>query len=210
MSEEQLRREQDPKKPSEDGGAYTQEVKHSQVSARVPEKVARGVFSTGAMILQGPHEFVLDFVLRMNQPHQIVARVILPFSLIPSFLAALNENLQNFQKRFGTPPSLPVPPPGTPTPSIEEIYDGLKLPDEQLSGCYANAVLISHTPSEFCLDFITNFYPRSSVSARVYLSVPQVPRFFETLNRSYQQYLQKVHSPRPPMEPPPGTGSIVA
>ena len=53
------------RQPPPDPGAFTQEVQHQQISARVPERVARGVFSTGAMIFQGPHEFVVDFVLRM-------------------------------------------------------------------------------------------------------------------------------------------------
>lgn len=189
--------------PSGEQGAFTQEIKHQQVSARVPEKVSRGVFSTGALVLQGPHEFVLDFVLRMTMPYMISARVILPFSLMPSMIAALRENLSNFQKRYGPPPALPTPPPDTKPPTIEEIYDQLKLPDEQLSGVYANAVMIAHTPSEFCFDFITNFYPRSSVSCRVYLSVPQVPRFLDTLTRSFQQYQQKLAAQRqnPPEAP---------
>ena len=48
--------------PSGDAGAFTQEIQHPQVSARVPEKVGRGVLCTGAMVLQGPNEFVIDFV----------------------------------------------------------------------------------------------------------------------------------------------------
>ncbi|HEV3444562.1 MAG TPA: DUF3467 domain-containing protein, partial [Gemmataceae bacterium] len=70
-------------------GAFTQEVQHQQISARVPDRVSRGVFSTGAMVFQGPHEFVIDFVLRMAQPNQIVARVVLPLSIMPSVIGAL-------------------------------------------------------------------------------------------------------------------------
>jgi hypothetical protein len=138
-------------------------------------------------------------------PHQVAARIVLPFSLVPSLIQALRENLNNYQKRFGPPPALPTPPPNTPVPTIEEIYDQLKQPDEVMSGCYANAVMIAHTPSEFCFDFITNFYPKSAVSSRVYLSAPQVPRFLETLTRSFDQYRQKVQSQRPPA-PPDTTG----
>ncbi len=88
---------------------------HSQISARVPEKVSRGVFSTGAMVFQGPHEFVIDFVLSMAAPHQIAARVVLPLSIMPSVIGALRENLANYQAKFGPPPALPVPtPPPTP------------------------------------------------------------------------------------------------
>ncbi|MGH7201214.1 MAG: hypothetical protein ACREJB_11465, partial [Planctomycetaceae bacterium] len=35
------------------GGPHTQEVRHSVVSARVPEGVGRGQFSTGVVILKG-------------------------------------------------------------------------------------------------------------------------------------------------------------
>src|SRR5215467_10046256 len=100
--------ESNPSRPNpNESGSYTQEVQHSQVSARVPEKVGRGVFSTGAMVFQGPHEFVIDFVLRMAQPHQIAARVVLPISIMPSVIGALRENLNNYQNKFGPPPQLP-------------------------------------------------------------------------------------------------------
>lgn len=192
--------------PGGEPGAFTQEIHHQQVTARVPEKVSRGVFSTGTLVMQGPHEFVIDFVLRLAQPHQIAARIVLPPTIMPSFIAALRENLGKFQAQFGPPPALPVPPAPVNPPPIEEIYDQLKLHDDLLSGVYANAVMIAHTPAEFCFDFITNFYPRSAVSCRVYLSAPQVPGLLNTLIRSYQQYQQKLaqgQQPRPPEQRPP-------
>ncbi len=190
-----------PPPPGPGDQGFTQEIQHQHVTARVPEKVARGVFSTGAMVFQGAHEFVIDFVLRMAQPHQVVARVVLPISIMPSVIQALRENLSNYQQRFGPPPVLPVgPPPATPPP-IDEIYANLKLPDDQLSGVYANAVMIAHTPAEFYFDFITNFYPRSAVSCRVYMSTPQVPPLLNTLIRSFQQYQQKTGQTPPPAPP---------
>ena len=216
MSDEQQPNEKNPSEgePAGGSGTFNQEIRHSQVSARVPEGIGRGVFSTGAVVVQGPQEFVIDFLLRMTQPHMVAARVILPPAVVPRFVAALRENLNNYQKKFGPPPALPAPPPGAKPPSIEEIYDQLKLPDETLSGVYANAVMIGHTPSEFCLDFITNFFPRSAVSCRVYLSAPQVPRFLDTITRSFEQYQQKLASaqqqqaqfppsPQPDQPPPP-------
>src|ERR1700758_2505612 len=90
--------EENPKKPPQPGEqGFTQEIQHSQVSARVPEKVGRGVFSTGALVFQGPNEFVIDFVQNLAAPHQIVARVILPFSIMPSVINALRENLTHYQ-----------------------------------------------------------------------------------------------------------------
>jgi len=185
-------------------GSFSQEIQHSQVSARVPEKVGRGVFSTGAMVFQGQHEFVIDFVLRMAQPQQIAARVVLPLSIMPSLIAALRENLNNYQTKYGPPPAMPVPANPPAPPPIDEIYSQLKLSDDMLSGVYANAVMIAHSPAEFYLDFITNFYPRSAVSCRVYLSAPQVPGLLNTLNRALNQYQQKLAGgqlPKPP-EPP--------
>jgi hypothetical protein len=187
-------------------GAFTQEVQHQQISARVPDRVSRGVFSTGAMVFQGPHEFVIDFVLRMAQPNQIVARVVLPLSIMPSVIGALRENLGNVTSKFGPPPPLPAPPAPVQAPPIEEIYSQLKLPDDLLSGFYANAVMIAHSSAEFYFDFITNFYPRSAVSCRVYMSSPQIPGFLNTLTRSFQQYQQKLAQQQQQPRPPEGHG----
>ena len=201
MSSKQPNEPEGGSPPNDPSGAFTQEIQHAQVGARVPEKIARGVFSTGAMVLQGPFEFVLDFVLRMNQPQQIVARVILPAGLIPSFINALRENLTNYQGKFGAPPAMPTQTPPPKPPSIEEIYDQLKLPDELFSGVYANHVMIVHGPGEFCFEFITNFYPRAAVSCRVFVSAAQVPPFLGTLTRAWQQYQQKIAGQQQP--PPP-------
>ena len=61
-----------------------------------------------------------------------------------------------------------------------------------LSGVYANGVMIVHTASEFKLDFLTNLFPHSAVSARVFLSAPQVPRLIQSLGGTYQQFQQRV------------------
>ncbi|MCA9071426.1 MAG: DUF3467 domain-containing protein [Planctomycetaceae bacterium] len=82
----------------------SQEIRHSQVSALVPKGVARGVFSTGAVVLQGAHEFIIDFLLRMTMPHQVAARVVMPPAVLGRFIAALRENLGNFQRTFQNAP----------------------------------------------------------------------------------------------------------
>ena len=239
---------------------HTQEIRHSQVSARVPEGVSRGVFSTGAVVLQGGHEFILDFLLRISTPQQVVARVVLPIGVVPQMIRALRDNLTNYENRFGFPtmpaplppqvtsssdainvgaglespePEAPAPPVSevpsgtsaggsgavgetvTPDanppqaaqqpqsaekttdasqkpPSAEELYDELKLPDEMLSGVYANAVRIGHSATEFSFDFITTFFPRSCVSARVHLAAPNIPRLLDSLTHSFEQFQRKV------------------
>jgi len=191
-----------PVEPSAEagGGGPTefQRVRHQPVGARVPDHV-RGVFSTGAIVITGQHEAVLDFVTRMARPHRIAARVVMPHAVLGQFIQALRDNLQKYSDRFGPPPELPTPPKPERKPSIEEVYNDLKLPDELLSGTYANGVMIGHSAAEFSIDFFTGFYPQSAVSARVYLSAPQIPRLIKSLDDSYQRLR------RPPQNPPGGS-----
>lgn len=201
-------KDQGPKDPGAKGesnsGALNEQIQHSPVSARVPPGVARGVFSTGVIVFEGPNEFVLDFVLRTGAPHSVAARLVMPHQVLAQFLIALRENLKMFEGRFGKPAPLPAPPPqgDAPKTTIADLYEQLKLPDEMLSGVYANAVMIGHTPSEFWFDFISNFYPRSCVSARVFLSAQQVPGLLETLNTSFQQHQRKIAGQQPPPPAP--------
>jgi len=172
--------------------AYHQSVQHSQVSARVPESVGGGVFATGVLVQQGPNEFILDFVVTLARPHRVTARIIIPPAVLAATLNALRANLDNSRQRFGEIPTVPTPPKPPKPPSIEEIYSQLKLPDDMLRGVYANAVMISHSPSEFVIDFITNFYPRSAVASRVYITAPQAPRLLDSMDRSFKQWQKRI------------------
>ena len=183
-------------------GAFSQQIAHSPVSARVPERVARGVLSTGVIVLDSPNEFVLDFLQNLSRPPQIVARVVLPPQVMYQFVGSLRENLNTFSQRFGTPQPLPKPPQQN-RPTIQELYEHFKLPDDLLSGTYANSVLIGHSPSEFLFDFITGFFPTAAVSSRVYLSAQQVPRVVETLSAALVTYQKRFQQPRPQHQPPP-------
>ncbi len=204
------------------------QVRHNNISARVPDSVGQGVLSNGVMILTGKFEIVLDFALRMGEQQRIVARCILPRAVAQQFTGALRENMRIYEARFGPLPTVPRPitneseysldeeenpesrpeessapnhpenqpaPPPEP-PNIQDIYDELKISDEMMSGSYSNAVLIRHSGTEFCLDFITNFFPRSAVSARVFLAAPHVKPLLNSLERS--------------LEPPPGTSQEFA
>lgn len=215
-----------PEENPEEDQTVQGQVHHHQLSARVPSDIGNGVFSNGVMILTGPYELVLDFVLRMGEQQRIATRVILPHLVGQQFIFALRDNIANYERRFGPLPQIPRmlpedsppaagdhPERASPTdatedlpafhpenlpaqegpPHIEDIYHELKLSDNMLSGRYANGVLIRHSPTEFCFDFITNVYPRSAVSARVFMAVPHVPPFLRSLTRSLQ--------PPPPAPP---------
>lgn len=75
--------------------------------------------------------------------------------------------------------------------------------------------MIGHSGAEFSFDFLTNFFPHSAVSSRVFLSAAQVPRLLESLQGTYQQFQQRVkqqmeeqqrrQSQNPPPPPPEST-----
>lgn len=169
------------------------------LSARVPEKVARGVFTTGQVVLDGPKEFVVDFFQHLTRPHQVVARVVMTPQTVAELIGALKQNVENFTRSFGPPPQLPLPQPGR--TNLQELYDNFKVPDDMLSGVYANGVLIGHSPSEFFFDFLTGFFPAAAVSARVFLPAGQAPRFLTALENGMKQHQAKMSGQQPP--PPP-------
>lgn len=162
------------------------------VRARVPDHVADGCFSSGVIVMTGPSEFIVDFLQTVGRPHRVAKRVIVPHAVMPQFVDALQTNLQLYKNRFGDPPQPPTPnPPPEKRPTPQEIYDDLKLPDDVLSGVYANGVMIGHGASEFGLDFMTSFFPQSAVSARIFLAAGQIPRLLESLRGAVQQLQQR-------------------
>ena len=156
--------------------------------------------------MTGPSEFIVDFLQTIGRPHRVARRVVIPHPVMPQFIEALRTNLDLYRSRFGDPPSPPAQNPQARRPSPQEIYDDLKLPDEVLSGVYANGVMIGHGASEFGLDFLTSFFPQSAVSARVFVSAGQVPRLLESLQGAVRQLEQRRQGTGPdgsaPQPPP--------
>lgn len=180
----------------QDSGAYSQDVQFRATTARVPESIRGGVAANGAVVLNGPHEFMVDFVQRLCSPQHLVERIIIPVSLMPAFIQALSDNVDNYTARFGPPPTLPSPPPGTPIPPIEEVYEQMRVSDDTLTGHYCNTVMVVHSAAEFCFDFITAAFPRSVVCARVVVAAPHGPKLLESLRRSWEQYQKRMTPPQ--------------
>jgi hypothetical protein len=181
----------EPGEEQQEGNSHQVQVPH--VSARVPEAVSAGVFSTGVIVMTGSNEFVVDFVQNLGQPTQLAARVIVPHGVLPQFIEALGKNIDVYSERYG-----PIPAPASaeqpvaatqPTP--HEIYEDLKVSDDVMTGRYANGMMVGHTQSEFRIDFLANMFPRPIVTCRVFLSAPQVPRLRESLSRSWEQFRQR-------------------
>lgn len=131
----------------------------------------------------------------------------------PGEAAATNQSAGHSNPSGGeAPPQNPQEQAGSPSGGqrrsgarravAQDIYDDLKIRDELLSGVYANAVMIGHGPYEFNFDFITNFYPHSAVSSRVFLAAGQVPRLFDSLQGTWEQMRQRRRPPGNPPAPP--------
>jgi hypothetical protein len=190
--------------PRHDGGAdpyYSEPVQYAPVGARIPDRLAQGVLSTGAIVMNGPTEFVIDFVQSLTRPPRVAARVVVTPLVMAQFVAALKDNLEKYERAFG-PPKLPPSPPPSERPTVKDIYRDLRLPDEQLSGAYATTIMIGHSPSEFFLEFITRFYPQAAVSARVYMSASRMPGLLATLTSSLEKRTGNKPPPQEPVPPP--------
>ena len=181
----------------------SQQVRLNNVTARVPESIRRGVFSTGAIVMSGPNELLIDFIQRMGRPHHVAARVVLPLAAMPQVIDAIERNLNEHELKFGKVKELPKPDQGTPRPNIQEVYDNLKLPDEMLSGTYANAVLIGFTGAEFSFDFVTHFFPHAAVCNRVFLAASHVVQLLDSLKSNLKQVQQRIAKQQPTLLAPP-------
>jgi hypothetical protein len=77
------------------------------VRARVPASVTQGVFATGAVVMAGPSEFLIDFLQALGHPQQVVARIIVPHPVMPKLIDAIGRNLELYRRRFGELPRSP-------------------------------------------------------------------------------------------------------
>ncbi len=197
-------------RPASAPSVFSQGLSYAQISARVPEKIVRGVFATASLVINGSHEIAIDFLLRLVPPPMLAARVIMPFGLLPSVVQALHENIENYRSRFAAPAPPPAPPPGFVPPKIHELYEEMKQPEDVMAGAYANKLMITHSPGEFCFDFIFDLFPRPVVTSRIYMSAQQAPVLLETLKRIWgqiQQQHQQQAVPPPSTLPPESPGA---
>lgn len=76
----------------------------------------------------------------------------------------------------------------SPPGPITELYEQVRFPEDLLGGAFANAVMIRHTPEEFCFDFISSLYPRPIVVSRVFTAAGRVPSFIDAMAGSLERY----------------------
>jgi hypothetical protein len=162
--------------------------------ARVPEPIALGVFSTGAIIGTGPHECVVDFLQTLLPPPRLAARIIMPHVVFTQFVRGMDENLSHYRQTHGPIQSITPPPLPTQSQNIDDVYDELKIADEALRGVYATGFMITHSQAELGIDFVATFMPQPVVVARIYMAITQAPQLHESLRAAHQQWRDR-HEP---------------
>lgn len=66
----------------------------------------------------------------------------------------------------------------------------IELPEDEATGTYSNLVMISHSPSEFILDFISVMpgAPKAKVVKRMVLSPDHAKRLVNALTENIKRY----------------------
>lgn len=74
-----------------------------QISVELGEKEAEGIYSNFALITHSPAEFVIDFTRMVPgvPKAKVYARIIMTPQHAKSFLRALQENIERYEKEFG-------------------------------------------------------------------------------------------------------------
>jgi len=93
----------------DDSDKPLERVNSANLTARVPDSVASGVFATGAVVLQSPTEVMIDFVQGLANPRRIGVRIVMPPGVALQFVEALQANLGIYKNTFGRRPTEPQP-----------------------------------------------------------------------------------------------------
>ncbi|MEP7195207.1 MAG: DUF3467 domain-containing protein [Saprospiraceae bacterium] len=83
----------------------------------------------------------------------------------------------------------------------------IELPEEIAEGTYSNLAIISHSHSEFVLDFIRLMpnIPKAKVKSRVILTPQHAKRLLKALSDNVNKYegqFGTIQDPEPPQFPP--------
>jgi hypothetical protein len=76
------------------------------------------------------------------------------------------------------------------TKKIQQGQMEIELPEEEASGTYSNLVMISHSPSEFILDFISVMpgAPKAKVVKRMVLTPDHAKRLAGALSENISRF----------------------
>lgn len=78
-------------------------MEQKQLNITVPTEIANGTYSNLAVITHGKAEFIMDFAASMPfaPGPKVVSRVVMTPESAKRLAAALTENLEKYESRFG-------------------------------------------------------------------------------------------------------------
>ncbi|MCP4312034.1 MAG: DUF3467 domain-containing protein [Bacteroidetes bacterium] len=84
----------------------------------------------------------------------------------------------------------------------------IELKEEVAQGTYSNLAIITHSSSEFILDFVRvmPWIPKAQVKSRVILTPEHAKRLLQDLNEKIKMY-EKMHGPIKKIEGPAGSSN---
>ena len=79
------------------------EKKKKQIKIELDESVGQGEYANFAIVSHTPAEFIMDFVriLPGMQKSKVKSRVIISPLHTKTFLSALKDNIEKYEKKFG-------------------------------------------------------------------------------------------------------------
>jgi hypothetical protein len=72
-----------------------------QMQVKVTDEVLKGVYSNMLQIAHTPEEFILDFMNIFPPAGMLNARVIVSPAHVKRIVAALEQNIKNYEQQFG-------------------------------------------------------------------------------------------------------------
>lgn len=81
-----------------------------ELKISLDEKIAGGQYSNIAAISHNENEFIVDFIFAHPPQGKVNSRIILSPSHAKRLIKALKENVDIFEKKFGTIKESPTPP----------------------------------------------------------------------------------------------------
>jgi len=84
----------------------------------------------------------------------------------------------------------------------------VELGEKEAEGIYSNFVLLSHSPSEFIIDFarVLPGAPKAKVFARIVMTPPNAKSLLETLQKNMTAFEEKHGAVKLPGRPDEGAG----
>lgn len=72
------------------------------IEVRYPETLQAGTYANSMMVSHTKEEFIIDFMVIAQPVSSVTARVIVSPGHMKRMIAALQENLANYEKAFGS------------------------------------------------------------------------------------------------------------